>query len=69
VLLNNRVQRLILDGRRDMFDVSEMIEERANFRRAQFTGDAANFQPRPGEISETASPTERRLAPFATSNV
>ena len=52
-----------------MFDVSEMIEERANFRRAQFTGDAANFQPRPGEISETASPTERRLAPFATSNV
>ena len=34
----HRVQRLILRGCHDMFHVSEMIEERTNFRRAQFTG-------------------------------
>ena len=55
---NKSVQRLILGGCRDMFHVSEMIEERSNFSRTQCARMLPTARPVTVEFQEPPHPKD-----------
>ena len=57
----NQFKRLILRGRRHMFAVGQMIEERHNFGRSQLAGMFPRPRPIPLEFQEPPHPLHIRL--------